>query len=130
MFIRIMEQSYDAYFVIGSIVLAAPGHLAVLKFLEMDFSAGATPQVSYLLNEISGTFTEFTLARTIRSPVNLWCGYRSLWCTPNSYLPLRYYFAGTGNLARCRHMQIMVDLGATSTGDELYRHDTFRTIVG
>ena len=78
---------YDAYFVIGSIVLAAPGHLAVLKFLEMDFSAGATPQVSYLLNEISGTFTEFTLPRPVRSSVNLWRGYRPLWYAPELLAP-------------------------------------------
>jgi hypothetical protein len=107
---------YDAYFVMGSIMLAHPGQLAVLKFIEMDMSGVAyQPTISYLLNEISGTFTPFMAAPQFDPP--------SLYGTtlaPTSYSPNRYFFSGTGSLARCRHLQLKVDFGSTSNGDEIF----------
>lgn len=113
--------TYDANFVMGSIMLAHPGQIAALKFIEADFSGVAfQPQISYLLDEINtpqgtGVFVPFTLAPQFDPP--------SLYGTtlaPVSYSPNRYYFAGTGSLARCRHLQIKVDFGSTSVGDEIY----------
>jgi len=112
---------YDAYFVMGAIGLAEPGQLAILKFIEMDLSGQSfKPTVSYLLDEISGTFTPFIL-NPVFDPPSLY----GTTITPASYSPNRYYFAGQGSLSRCRHMQIKVDFGQTSNGDEIYNLTIF-----
>lgn len=108
--------SYDAYFEMGNITLAHPGQLAVLKFLEMDFSGvGFKPTVSYLLNEISGTFTPFT-ANPVFDPPQIY----GATITPTSYSPNRYYFLSNAGLARCRHLRIKVDYGITSAANDLF----------
>lgn len=116
---------YDAFFVMGSIVLAHPGQLAILKFLEFDFSGVSfQPTISYLLNEISGSFTPFTLA-PVFDPPSLY----GTTVTPATYSPNRYYFLGNASIARCRHMQIKVDFGTSSTGDEMYDMTIFGRIM-
>ena len=108
--------SYDAFFEMGNITLAHPGQLALLKFLEMDFSGvGFKPTVSYLLNEISGAFTPFT-ANPVFDPPTVY----GATITPTSYSPNRYYFLSNTSLARCRHLRIKVDYGTTSTGNEIF----------
>lgn len=107
---------YDAWFTMGSITLAHPGQIALLRFIEGDFSGwGYQPQISYLLNEISGSFTNMSLI-PVFDPPQL---YGTTLC-PTSYSPNRYYFGATGSLARARHLQIKVDFGETINGDELY----------
>ena len=117
--------AYDAYFVMGSIVLAHPGQLAVLKFIEFDFSGSSyQPTVSYLLNEIAATgtavFVPMSTTPTFDPPslYNPPPAYGTL--VPQSYSPNRYYFSSTGSLSRCRHLQVKVDFGTTSNGDELF----------
>jgi hypothetical protein len=116
---------YDAYFVLGSVMLVHPGQLAVLKFLEMDYSGQSfEPTVSYLLNEIAGTFTPFTTSPQFDPP--------SIYGTtgvPGSYSPNRYYFSSTKSLARCRHLQIKIDFGRTSIGDELFNLTIFGRLM-
>jgi hypothetical protein len=107
---------YDANFQLGNLVLARRGELGILKALETDFSGTnkTSYTVGYLLNEVSGSFTNFTLAPQFDPP--------SLYgntITPSSYSPCRYYFSGTGSLARCIHLQLSVDFGTTSVGDEI-----------
>ena len=112
----------------GSIVLCHPGELGLLRFLEADFSGvDYKPQVSYLLNEISGTFTPFVLnsGNPVFDPPSLY----GTTITPQSYSPCRYYFAANGSLARCRHLQIKVDLGTTSNGDEIYNLTIYGRLV-
>ena len=108
--------AYDAFFVMGSITLAHPGQLAILKFVEFDFSGVSyQPTISYLLNEISGAFVPLISAPQFDPP--------SLYgktLTPSSYSPNRYYFLGNASLARCRHLQLKVDFGITSNGDEMF----------
>lgn len=116
---------YDAWFTMGSITLVHPGQLAVLKFLEMDFSGVSYhPTVSYLLNELSGTFTEF-IANPVFDPPSLY----GTTIIPATYSPNRYYFSSTGSLARCRHMQIKVDFGTTSNGDEIFNLTIFGRLL-
>ncbi len=116
---------YDAFFVMGGIMLAHPGQRALLKFIEADFSGVSyRPTVSYLLNEISGTFTPFTLNPVFDPPV-----LYGTTITPSSYSPNRYYFAGTGSLAVCRHLQVKVDFGTTSNPDELYNMTIYGRLV-
>jgi hypothetical protein len=108
--------AFDAYFTIGSLLLARRGELCVLKALEADFAGEAyQPTVSYLLNEISGSFTPFTLAPQFDPPLI----YGQM-LVPTSYSPNRYYFAGTGALARAVHMQIKIDFGTDSSADEVF----------
>lgn len=109
-------SSYDAFFEMGNITLAHPGQLALLKFLEMDFNGvNFLPTVSYLLNEIAGTFTPFT-ANPVFDPPQIYGATIS----PTSYSPNRYYFSGNASLARCRHMRIKIDYGTGNSGNELF----------
>lgn len=113
-------SQYDAFFTMGSITLAHPGQIAALRFLEFDFSGiGYQPTVSYLLNEISGSFTPFVNgAQNLPQPDPPQVyGATS---KAASYSPNRYYFAANPVIARCRHMQIKVDFGTTPNGDEVY----------
>lgn len=116
---------YDANFTMGSIVLVHPGQLAVLKFLEMDYSGHSfRPTVSFLLNEIAGTFIPFVSKPQFDPP--------SIYGTtgvPGSYSPNRYYFSSTKSLARCRHMQIRVDFGATPNSDEMFNLTIFGRLM-
>jgi hypothetical protein len=120
---------YDAFFTMGSITLAHPGQLALVKFLEFDFSGVSyQPTVSYLLNEVSGTFTSFVNnANGVPQfdPPSLY-GETII---PSSYSPNRYYFSSNAALARCRHLQVKVDLGTTSVGDELYSMTIFGRLM-
>jgi len=116
---------YDANFTMGSIMLVHPGQLAVLKFLEMDFSGRSfRPTVSFLLNEISGEFFPFT-QNPQYDPPSIY-GNTGV---PGSYSPLRYYFSATKSLARARHLQIRVDYGKTSVGDELFNLTVFGRLM-
>jgi hypothetical protein len=109
----------------GSLMLCHPGQLAVLKFIEADFSGlSYMPTVSYLLNEVSGSFTPFALA-PVFDPPSLY----GTTITPGSYSPLRFYFLGNASLARCRHLQIKVDLGTTSVGNEMFNLTIFGRIL-
>ena len=116
---------YDAYFVMGSISLAHPGQLALLKFMEFDMSGvNFQPTVSYLLNEISGTFVPFTAAPQFDPP-----SIYGKTVTPTSYSPNRYYFLGNASLARCRHLQLKIDFGMTPNGDEMYNCTIFGRLM-
>jgi hypothetical protein len=121
--------SYDAFFTMGSITLAHPGQIALLKFLEFDFSGVSfQPTISYLLNEISGTFTPFVNGRNgvpQFDPPSLY----GTTVTPASYSPNRYYFSSNSSLARCRHMQVKVDFGTNATGSELYNMTIFGRLM-
>lgn len=112
---------YDAFFEMGNIVLVNQGQIAALKFCAFDFSnVSFQPVVSYLLNEIAGTFVQFSL-NPVFDPPSLY----GQTITPGSYSPNRYYFSGTGSLARCRHLRIRVDYGKTSVGDEIFNTNIF-----
>ena len=117
--------SYDANFQVGSLMLCLRGEIALLKFIESDFALVTTnPTVSYLLDEISGVFSPFTLT-PIFDPPSLYGTQLS----PLSYNPLRYYFNGTGNLARCVNMQIGIDFGTTANADECFNLSVYGAIV-
>jgi hypothetical protein len=122
--------AYEAYFTMGSIELAKPGQLSILKFFEFDFSGVSfQPTVSYLLNEISGTFTPFVNGVNNVPQFDPPSLYGDEFI-PQSYSPNRYYFSSNAGLARCRHLQIMVDFGSTSTnGDEMYSMAIFGRIL-
>lgn len=121
---------YDANFVMGAIGLANSGQLAVLKHLEMDFSqpgyntTGYKPTVSFLIDELAGTFIPFTLA-PVYDPPSIYGRTTS----PTSYSPNRYYFSGTRAIARGRFIQIKVDFGTTPNGDEINNMTLFGRLL-
>jgi hypothetical protein len=122
-------STYDAFFTMGSITLAHPGQIALLKFLEIDVSGvKTTPTVSYLLNEISGSFTSFVNGANGVPQFDPPTIYGET-IIPSSYSPNRYYFSSNASLARCRHMQVKVDFGSTSIGEELYSLTIFGRLV-
>jgi hypothetical protein len=122
---------YDAWWLMGSIVLCNRGQLALLRFVEGDFSANANITMSYMLNEISGTypadFTTFVNGKVgspVFDPPSIYgSGYPTATGPlgkPRSYSPFRWYFSATGSLARAVHMQIRADYGMSSVQDEIY----------
>lgn len=116
---------YDAFFVMGGIMLAHPGQRALLKFIEADFSGvGFKPTISYLLNEISGSFTPF-VQNPILDPPSIY----GTTLSPSSYSPNRYYFSANQALAVCRHLQLKVDFGLTSNGDEMYNLTIYGRLI-
>lgn len=116
---------YDAFFEMGNITLAHPGQLALLKFIEADFSTvGFKPTISYLLNEIAGTFVPFTV-NPVFDPPSLY----GQTLAPTSYSPNRYYFASNASLARCRHLRIKMDYGTSAAGQELFNLTIFGRLM-
>lgn len=121
--------SYDAQFTMGSIMLAHPGQLALVKFLEFDFSGiSFQPTISYLLNEISGAFTPFVNGANNTPQFDPPSIYGET-IIPSSYSPNRYYFSSNSSLARCRHLQVKVDFGTTATGNELFNMTIFGRLM-
>lgn len=79
--------AYSAFFIVGSIVLAHPGQLAELGFLTAEFNrVGTSPTISFLLNETSGTFAQFSSYRN--DPPLLY----GTTLAPASLYSNRYYF--------------------------------------
>jgi hypothetical protein len=110
----------------GSIVLAHPGQLAILRFIEGDFSGVAyKPTVSYLIDEIAGQFTVMPNSISVYDPPSQY----GTTVTPASYSPNRWYFGSTGQLARCRHIQVRVDFGTTPNPDELFNLTIFGRLL-
>lgn len=111
--------TYDSFFIQGTLALARRGELAILRFLEADFSGiGYHPTVSYLLNEAltaTSIFTPFTLAPQLDPPT-----IYGATLAPVSYSPNRYYFAGVGSLARCIFLTVRIDFGTTVNPDTIY----------
>lgn len=102
--------AYPSNCVLGSIVLAQPGQVAICRFVTCDFiRVGTSPIVSVLLGEVNGTFQNIS-GYTVADPPYL--------TTSTSLFNNRYYFKQTigGNPPPpvvCRHLQIKIDFGST-----------------
>lgn len=119
--------AYDAYFTMGNIVLCAPGQMAELGFIEMDFVlTGTQPTVSVLLDELSATNgAQFeTISNSLVSDPPRLYGPTA---TPRTIWMNRYYFGQTtpgngGNQtpspAWCKFLQLKVDYGTDTVKNE------------
>ena len=113
-------SNFGGDYTIGSIVLAYSGQLADLGFVTMDFARLGSPTVSFLNNEISGSFATFTIA--VPDPPIVY----GVSAGPASYMPNRYYFDQTVNTNQIppplmvRHMQIKVTYPSENFFHELY----------
>jgi hypothetical protein len=109
-------SAYPANFVIGSIVLAQPGQMAICRFVTCDFiRTGTSPIVSVLLGEISGSFENIS-GYVVPDPPYL--------PAATSLYNNRYYFKQTigGSVPPpvvCRHLQIKVDYGTDTVQNEI-----------
>lgn len=107
-------QPYDAFGLIGSIVLAEPGQLAEILFMTFDSVArGNRPSVSIQLDEIApysaGMFE--SLPAYVQDPTEL---------VPSvSMYSNRYYLSQTQQPALGRNMQVRLDWGNDTVQNEL-----------
>jgi len=119
---------FDANFQVGALLLAHRGELAALKFIEFDFAevtTSSTVTTSYLLNEISGAYTNFSQSAAQFDPPQLY----GVNLSPSSYNPLRYFFSSTGKLALCAFLSFGVDFGTGSNGDEVFNCTVYGKIL-
>jgi len=114
--------SFPCFFVIGSIVLAHSRQWAELESCQFDFALAGNPTVSYLVNEISGPFSQFDWTQPLYDPALVYGTTTS----PTSYSPRLYEFkqsVNSGQLPKplmARHMQIRVDYPQENAFHELF----------
>jgi hypothetical protein len=116
--------SYAANAIVGSIVLAHPGQVALLDFITTDCTAaGSHPTVSVLLDEIAagGGAAFEILLNAVPDP---------------TYLPAsvslyndRWYLSTTQQPALCRHLQIQFAWPAENAANELLTYTMYGTVV-
>lgn len=93
--------SYSCFATMGSINLCAPGQIAGCTFVNLRCTkTGTTPTVSFLLNEVSGSFTNFPAAQPY--PWQIY-GQTS---APVSLYSNAYYFMATTVPALAEHLQV------------------------
>lgn len=115
------------YATLGSLVLAQPGQVAAVAFLTTDgpkLMGGATPTLGVWFDEnsvVAGVPAATPLSATIQDP--------PLLAASTTFLSNRYYVSQTTAPAYCRHMQVKVDFGASSTAaDELYSYSIYGAV--
>ena len=110
---------YDAYCVIGSIVLAMPGQLCEVQSVTVEaLRVGSTPSVSVMLDEISGTFE--TLPLSVPDPPSL--------MEPVSLFALRYYLNQSTDPIVCHHMQLRIDFNQDTVANELLGYSLYGSL--
>lgn len=106
--------AYEAWYIIGSLVLAQPGQIAEVVFLTMDsYRVGAAPTLEVELDEIApysaGLFE--VLDNFVADPTEL--------APSQSIYAQRFYLSQTQQPALCRHLQIRVNWGLDTVQNEM-----------
>ncbi len=115
--------NYTCFFTMGSINLVHPGQIAGLTFINVRATrVGSSPTVSFLLNEINGTFTTFP-----ESQPYPWQIYGST-LQPTSLYSNAYYFRPTGVPALAEHLQVKVSFPAENFANEVLTLTIFGVI--
>ena len=101
---------YNAYSVLGSLVLAQPGQLAYVKSITTDSQLVGSPiTLQVQLDEIAplsaGYFEDLTIS--VPDPTQL--------SPSNSVQAQRFYLSQTQDPAVCRHLQVLISFGNTDT---------------
>lgn len=105
-------QAYDAFAIVGSLILAPPRRVAVMESVLLDVAvAGTYPTVSVLLNEISGTFT--VLPKPVADPPQL-VDSKTVWMKRHDLKA-----AQTPLPQHVRHLQVKIDFGKDEVRNEL-----------
>lgn len=106
--------AYNAYSIIGSLVLAQPGQLAYVKMVTTDSMKIGTPlTLQVQLDEIAPVSAGYfeNLVLYVPDPTQL--------TAPLSLNAQRFYLSQTQQPAVCRHMQIAVEFGTDTVKNEL-----------
>lgn len=115
--------SYTCSFTMGSINLVDPGQIAGLTFVNLRATrVGTSPICSFLLNEISGSFTTFPEAQAY--PWQIYGATRQ----PTSLFSNAYYFRATGVPSLAEHLQIKVSFPAENFANEVLSATIFGVI--
>jgi hypothetical protein len=104
-------ETYTWNAIIGSIVLANSGQLAVTESITTEFTEASVtqPEIGVILDEIAGTFEELPLS--VNDPPQL---------NPStSILSQRFYLSQGTDPPLCKHCQIQLTGAAATTKDEL-----------
>jgi hypothetical protein len=114
---------YTCFATVGSFMLAQPGQIAGLTFVNVRaIRIGTTPLVSFLLNEINGTFTDFPSAQPYP-----WQIYGATGA-PTSIYSNAYYFRDTGDPALAEHLQVKISFPAENVQNEVLTLSLFGVI--
>jgi hypothetical protein len=114
---------YSCFFTMGSLNLVNPGQIAGLTFANIRATrTGTTPAVSFLLNEVAGTFTTFPSAQAYPWQIYGAAGQ------PTSLFSNAYYFRETGIPALAEHLQVKVAFPAEAFPNEVLSLTLFGVI--
>lgn len=115
--------SYTCFSTLGSINLCNPGQIAGLTFVNLRCTkTGTAPTVSFLLNEVSGSFTTFPSAQPYP-----WQIYAAT-TAPTSLYSNAYYFNATQVPALAEHMQVKWAFPAENFANEVLSLTVFGVI--
>lgn len=106
---------YESNAVLGSVVLAQPGQIAVVSFITTEATRIGTPVVlgvvfDEALPYYTGAFD--VLKHSVSDPPNAH--------TSKSFYAQRFYMSDSNEEAICRHLQVKVDFGKQSVQNELH----------
>jgi hypothetical protein len=105
---------FSCFFTMGNINLVNPGQIAGLTFVNLRATrVGTSPICSFLLNEVSGSFTTFPSSQAY--PWQIWGASGQ----PSSLFSNAYYFRATGVPALAEHMQVKVSFPAENQANEV-----------
>jgi hypothetical protein len=105
---------YTCFFTMGSINLVNPGQIAGLTFINVRAKkVGTAPTVGFLLNEINGTFTNFTTSHPYPWEIYGAAG------APTSLYSNAYYFRETAVPAYAEHLLVQVAFPAENFANEV-----------
>lgn len=108
--------AYDAYAVIGSIVLAMPGQLCEVQSITLEsVLIGTSPALSVLLDEISGTFESLPIS--VNDPPRL--------VAPSSLYSRRFYLNQSTDPVVCRNLQLRIDFGTDTVQNEMLSYSIY-----
>jgi hypothetical protein len=107
-------QPYNAYFVLGSLVLAQPGQVAMVESITLDsWLRGNAPTLAVQLDEIA------PLSAGLFEPLTSYVPDPPTLDAPQSLYAQRFYLSQTQDPAWCRHLQIQVLWGTDTVKNEL-----------
>ena len=107
-------SAYNAYFILGSLVLAQPGQVAMVESITLDsWLRGNAPTLAVQLDEIAPLSAGYfePLTSFVPDPPTLYA--------PQSLYAQRFYLSQTQDAAWCRHLQIQVLWGNDSVRNEI-----------
>jgi hypothetical protein len=107
-------SAYNAFAVLGSLVLAQPGQLALVHFITTESQTIGTPlSLAVQLDEIAPVSSGYFEALTLYEPDPPQLE------PSNSVYAQRFYLSQTPHPANCRHLQIQINWGTDTVKNEL-----------